>query len=138
MYLSQYNPIKQYKLHIKLSDKLVVLLAEPISHTSTQYRDVFNMPLDLSTINFAHFSGCGASFVYSCGSILECYNLFFWSQVEYKIILFYFYISSCQTLSDCTKSGSYLCASILLNTDYSFESISTVKETKSQLTILHL
>ena len=79
MYLSQYNPFKQYKLYIKLSDKVVVLFAGPVSHTSTQCMDfieIFNMPLDLSTINFAHFSWCSASFVYSCRSILECYNLF--------------------------------------------------------------
>ena len=60
-------------------EHLVVLLAGPISHTSTQYMDfveIFNISLDLSTIYFAHFSGCWAFFVYSCHSILECYNLF--------------------------------------------------------------
>ena len=49
-----------------------MLLAGPISHTSTQYMDfveIFNISLDLST-------GCWASFVYSCHSMLECYNLF--------------------------------------------------------------
>ena len=34
------------------------------------------MTLDLSSIYFAHFSGCQASFVHSCHSTLECYNLF--------------------------------------------------------------
>ena len=37
------------------------VLAEPISHTSTQYMDFvkfFNISLDLSNIYFAHFSGC--------------------------------------------------------------------------------
>ena len=56
-----------------------MLLAGPISHNSTQYMDfveIFNISLDLSTIYFAHFSWCRASFVYSCHSILECYNLF--------------------------------------------------------------
>ena len=38
-----------------------MLLAGPISHTSTQYIDyveILNISLDLSTIYFAHFSGC--------------------------------------------------------------------------------
>ena len=35
-----------------------------------------NTSLDLSTIYFAHFSGCGASFVYSYHSIPERYKLF--------------------------------------------------------------
>ena len=55
-----------------------MLLAGPISHTSTQYMDfveIFNVSLDLSTVYFANFSGCRASFVYCCHSILECYNL---------------------------------------------------------------
>ena len=67
-----------------------MLLAGPISHTGTQYIDyveILNILLDLSTIYFAHFSGCCASFVYSCHSILECCNVF-WSQVEYKIVCF--------------------------------------------------
>ena len=42
-------------------EPLAVLLAGPLSHTSTQYMDfvkIFNISLDLSTIYFAHFSGC--------------------------------------------------------------------------------
>ena len=38
-----------------------MLLAGPISHTSAQYMDFvenFNISLNLSTIYFAHFSGC--------------------------------------------------------------------------------
>ena len=38
-----------------------VLLAGPISDISTQYMDfvdIFKVSLDLSTIYFAHFSGC--------------------------------------------------------------------------------
>ena len=38
-----------------------MLLAGPISHTSTQYMDfveVFNISLDLSTIYCANYSGC--------------------------------------------------------------------------------
>ena len=57
----------------------MLLLARLIYHTSIQYMDfgeIFNVSLDLSTIYFGHFSGCSASFVYSCYSILECYNLF--------------------------------------------------------------
>ena len=58
--------------------------------SSTQYIDfveILNLSLDLSTIYFAHFSGCCASFVYRCHSILECCHVF-WSQVEYKIVCF--------------------------------------------------
>ena len=60
-------------------EHLVVLLAGPISHTGIQYIDfvkIFSVSLDLSTIEFVHFSGCRASFVYSYYSIPECYNLF--------------------------------------------------------------
>ena len=35
-----------------------MLLARPVSHTSTQHRDfvkIFNISLDLSSIYFAHF-----------------------------------------------------------------------------------
>ena len=40
---------------------MVVLLAGPISHTSTRYMDfveIFNIILDLSITCFSHFSGC--------------------------------------------------------------------------------
>ena len=40
---------------------LVVLLAGPISHISIQCMDfieILNVSLDVSTIYFAHFSGC--------------------------------------------------------------------------------
>ena len=56
-----------------------MLLAGPISHTSTHYMDfvdIFNISLDLSAIYFAHLGECLASFVSSCHSILEYYNLF--------------------------------------------------------------
>ena len=56
-----------------------MLLAGPIAHTSTQYIDfvdVFYISLDLSTIYFAHFSECWASFVCSCHSIPECCVMF--------------------------------------------------------------
>ena len=52
-----------------------MLLAGPISHTSTQYMDfveTFNISLDFYTIYFAIL----ASFVYNCYYVLECYNLF--------------------------------------------------------------
>ena len=42
-------------------EHLGMLLAGLISYTSTQYIDfveIFNISLDLSTIYFAHFSGC--------------------------------------------------------------------------------
>ena len=60
-------------------EHLVVSLAGPISHTSTQYMDfveIVSISLDLSTIYFAHFSGCWVSFGCSCHTILECFNLF--------------------------------------------------------------
>ena len=56
-----------------------MLLAGPISHASTRFMDfveIFNIVQDLCTICFSRFSGCCALFVYSCHSILECYNLF--------------------------------------------------------------
>ena len=62
-----------------IREHLVVLLAGPISHTSTQYIDFvgfFYISLDFSTIYFAHFSGYWASFVCSCHSILECCIMF--------------------------------------------------------------
>ena len=45
----------------------MVLLAGPISHTSTQCMDfveIFNIILDLSITCFSHFSGCLASFMF--------------------------------------------------------------------------
>ena len=68
---------------------LVVLLAGPVSHTSTQYKNfvgIFNISPNLSTIYCAHFSRYWHSYVYSCHSVLECCNLF--SGVEYKTVLF--------------------------------------------------
>ena len=47
--------------------------------------------LDLSAIYFAHFSGCWASFLYSCHSTLECYNMFLesdWVQ-DHFVLLFW-------------------------------------------------
>ena len=48
-------------------EHLVVLLAGPISHTSTRCMDfveIFNIILDLSITCFSHFSGCWASFMF--------------------------------------------------------------------------
>ena len=56
-----------------------MLLARQVSHTSAQYTDfveIFKISLHLSAIYFVHFSGCKASFVCSCHSVLECYGLF--------------------------------------------------------------
>ena len=56
-----------------------MLLAGPVSHTGFQYIDfveIFSVSLDLSTIYFALFSGCWASFLSGSCSILECCNLF--------------------------------------------------------------
>ena len=44
-----------------------MLLAGPISHTSTRCMDfveIFNIILDLSITCFSHFSGCSASFMF--------------------------------------------------------------------------
>ena len=43
---------------------------------NTSILSIFYISLDLSTIYFAHFSGCWASFVCSCHSIPECYVMF--------------------------------------------------------------
>ena len=60
-------------------EHLVMFLAGPVSHSIIQCMDfieIFNLSLDFSTVYFAHFSGCSASFVCSCYSILECPDLF--------------------------------------------------------------
>ena len=52
-----------------------LLLVGPISQTSIHYMDfveISNILLDLSTVYFAHFIRCRASFAYCCYSILEC------------------------------------------------------------------
>ena len=68
---------------------LVVLLAGSISHTSIQYIDfVESAMLHFSTIYFSGLSGCRASFLSGCYSILECYNLF--SGVKFSIRSFCF------------------------------------------------
>ena len=69
-----------------------MLLAGPISHTNTQCMDfveIFNISLGLSIICFAQFSGCQASFVYSCHSILEYYNLFSGVKLGIRSFLLY-------------------------------------------------
>ena len=43
---------------------------------NTLILSIFYISLDLSTIYFTHFSGCWASFVCSCHSILECCVMF--------------------------------------------------------------
>ena len=48
-----------------------MLLAGPISHTSTQYMDfveIFNILLDLSAIYFAYFNGC-TMLSFHCGIV---------------------------------------------------------------------
>ena len=63
---------------------------------------IFYISIDLSINYFAHFSGCWASFVCSCHSILECCVTF--SGVKLSIrsfALFIWYFSSCQV---CEKS----------------------------------
>ena len=81
-FIDAVETIKKQKrrLHLLNPEYLVVLLAAPISYTSTQYIDfvkIFNISMDLSTIYFVNFSGFWASFVYRCHSILECCNLFY-------------------------------------------------------------
>ena len=55
-----------------------MLLAGPISHTSTQYIDFADFLHFNGSVYqiFAHFSGCWASFMCSCHSILECCVMF--------------------------------------------------------------
>ena len=55
-----------------------MLLAGPISHTSTQYIDFVDFLYFTGFVYhlFAHFSGCRASFVCSCHSVLECCVMF--------------------------------------------------------------
>ena len=75
------------------ADDAYSILAGPISGTGTQYMDfveIFNISLDLSTIYFAHFSGCWASCVCSCHPILECCNLF--SGVKLSEIVFVLFV----------------------------------------------
>ena len=43
---------------------------------NTLIMSIFYISLDLSTIYFTHFSGCWASFVCNCHSILECCVMF--------------------------------------------------------------
>ena len=47
--------------HLLSPEHLLLLLAGPISHTSTQFMDfveILNISMDLSTIYLPHFSGC--------------------------------------------------------------------------------
>ena len=72
-----------------------MLLAGPISHTSTQYMDffeIFNISLHPSIIYFAHSSGYSASFMYSGVSILECYNLFSGVKLNIRSFCFITYL----------------------------------------------
>ena len=68
-----------------------MLLAGPISHTSTRCMDfveIFNIILDLSiTCFFSFWWVLSFLYVYSDHSILECYNLF--SGVELSIRSFF-------------------------------------------------
>ena len=52
---------------------------------------IFYISMDLSTNYFAHFSGCSASFVCSCHSILECCVTF--SGVKLSIRSFVLFLS---------------------------------------------
>ena len=65
-----------------------------INNINTQYLDfveIFDISLDLSPIYLAHFSGCWTSFVYSCYSILECYNLFSGVKLSIRSFCFSYY-----------------------------------------------
>ena len=56
-----------WNINKQIDGYLVVLLAGPISHTSTRCMDfveIFNIILDLSITCFSHFSGCWASFMF--------------------------------------------------------------------------
>ena len=56
--------------------------------------EIFNISLDLSTIIFAHFSGCSASFVHSCHSILESDDLFYGVKLSIRSFCFIFMLMS--------------------------------------------
>ena len=70
---------------------LVVSIAGPdISHISIQLMDLSKFSVFHWICHFAGFRGCGASIGSSCYSVLVCLlKLFFWSQVQYDIVLFY-------------------------------------------------
>ena len=59
---------------------------------------IFFISLDLSTIYFAHFSGCWASFLCSCHSILECCIMFYYSSWVWDR-LFYLWISAIKKMT---------------------------------------
>ena len=68
----------------------------------------FYISMDLSTNYFAHFSGCWASFVCSCHSILECCVTF--SGVKLSIrsfVLFHSTQQPCEITSRLDVSSSY-------------------------------
>ena len=101
-----------------------VLLARPISHTSTQCMDlveIFNISLDLSTIYFVHFTGCWASFVYSCDStlcIVGCWASFVYSCDSTLCIVgcwasFVYSCDSTLCIVGCWASFVYSCDSTL-------------------------
>ena len=81
-----------------------MLLAGPISHTSTQYIDFvdFYISMDLSTNYFAHFSRYSAFFVCSCHSILEC--CFMFSGVKLSIRSFVLLLPN-RNKPNCLKSS---------------------------------
>ena len=56
---------------------------------------IFNISLDLSTIYFAHFSECQASFLQPV----------FWNEVEYKIVSF-IYLGKSKVRNDLAKNTS--------------------------------
>ena len=99
-------------------EHLIVLLAGPVSHISIQYMDfveIFYVSQNLFTICFAHFSGCWASFVYSCCSILGWYNLFFGFKLSIRLFCF---ISLFQKNVETWPSS--LCVPIIMQKYFSF------------------
>ena len=106
-----------------------MLLAGPFTPTSMDFVEIFNVSLDLSTIYFAHFSRCSASFVYICHSILECYDPF--SGVMLSISLF--------QLSKPEKRGSSNSASEIFHLHHQNISpkYSGLNRVKPQLSVEH-
>ena len=85
-FFDRYHAWGRWCLPVLSPEKLVVLLAGPISYTGIQYMnfvEITNVLLDLSAIYFACFSGCWASLVSSCYPVLWYYNLF--SRVKLSI-----------------------------------------------------
>ena len=62
---------------------------------------IFYISVDLSTNYFAHFSGCWASFVCSCHSILECCVTFSGVKLSIRSFVLFHRCSRCSCCFNC-------------------------------------